>query len=270
MVLTQPAAQPLHSAARHPAWQQPPSAVICLPPFLFQKKIDGIEIFTYFAFQSTFNSIKMDKRQEQLEALTEIRSMMERSSRFLSLSGFTGVIAGLAALAGVVAAYQHLGLGLTDAGYYAYAASPDAAAVRATHTFLLADMLVVLLVALLGGTLLTMRKARRQGLPIWDGTARRMLINLVLPLAAGGIYCLALVYHGQIAFVASATLIFYGMALLNASKYTLNDIRYLGILEIITGLMAAAFIDYGLLFWAFGFGVLHIIYGLTMYFKYDQ
>ena len=115
-----------------------------------------------------------------------------------------------------------------------------------------------------------MRKAKRKGLPVWDSTAKRLLLNLLIPLATGGLFCLVLLYHRQVGMIAPATLIFYGLALLNASKYTLNDIRYLGILEIIIGLIASVYIGYGLLFWAVGFGVLHIVYGIVMYSKYEK
>jgi hypothetical protein len=58
--------------------------------------------------------------------------------------------------------------------------------------------------------------------------------------------------------------------LINASKYTFNDIRYLGFCEIILGLGAAVYVGYGLYFWALGFGILHIIYGAMMYYKYER
>lgn len=212
----------------------------------------------------------MNNQEEQLETLREIRSLMERSSRFLSLSGMSGVIAGIAALAGTVAAYLYLGLTPDEPGYYRAATGETGTPVPAFYTFLFTDAIVVLLVSLLAGTLLTMRKARQQGSPVWDDTSKRLVINMLIPLIAGGLFCLILLYHGLVAFLAPVTLLFYGLALLNAGKYTLNDIRYLGIIEIITGLLAAVFIDYGLLFWAFGFGILHIVYGLTMYVKYEQ
>jgi len=212
----------------------------------------------------------MDKHQEQLENLREIRSMMERSSRFLSLSGLTGVIAGTIAITGVVAAYLYLGLTVQSPGYYQLAVNSNNEADAAFYTFMLADIAIVLTLSLLAAGILTVRKAGKQGVRVWDATAKRLLINMLLPLAAGTIFCLALLYHNLIAFIAPATLIFYGMALLNAGKYTLNDIRYLGIMEIITGLAASFVIEFGLLFWAFGFGVLHIVYGITMYYKYEK
>jgi len=212
----------------------------------------------------------MDKQQEQLETLREIRSLMERSSRFISLSGFSGVIAGVAAIAGVVAAYLYLGIGMSEPGYYKFASGPDGNANQSFYSFCLADLFIVLVISLVGASLLTMRKAKQQGIPIWNATAKRLLVNMLIPLTAGSIYCLILLYHGYLFFIAPATLIFYGLALINASKYTLNDIRFLGIFEIITGLVATLYYEYGLLIWAFGFGVLHIVYGISMYYKYEK
>jgi hypothetical protein len=212
----------------------------------------------------------MDKQLEQLETLREIRSYMERSSRFLSLSGLSGIIIGIAAITGVVAAYLYLGLSPGDPGYYNFATGVNGEPVHSFYTFMFADAILVLIISLLAAGLLTKRKARKNGTPAWDSTAKRLMVNLVIPLVAGGLYCLALLYHGQVAFVAPATLIFYGLALVNASKYAIDDLRYLGTGQIITGLVATLVPDYGLLFWAFGFGVLHIVYGVTMYLKYEK
>ena len=212
----------------------------------------------------------MDKKQEQLETLREIRSLMEHSSRFLSLSGLSGVIAGIAAILGTVAAYLFLGMSLDEPGYYRFATEVNGELNAGFFIFLLADSMIVLIVSLLAAGLLSRRKARKHGNPIWDGTAKRLIFNMFIPLVVGGIYCLILFSHGHLALIVPATLIFYGLALLNASKYVFNDIRYLGIFEIVLGLIASVIVDYGLLFWAFGFGILHIVYGISMYFKYER
>lgn len=206
----------------------------------------------------------MTEQKEHLQAITDIRSMMERSSRCISLSGLSGVFAGIFALIGAYLAYLQMGSFYEDYRNISYLDS-----VSMTIVFLeIAGG--VLIASLLVGTLLTIRNSKRKGIPVWDNSAKRLLINLGIPLVAGGLFCLVLLYHGIIGLVAPATLIFYGLALLNASKYTFNDIRYLGILEIILGLAASLFIGYGLIFWAIGFGVLHIIYGAVMYFKYER
>ncbi len=213
----------------------------------------------------------MDKRNEHLETLSEIRSMMERSSRFISLSGLSGVAAGIIALAGAALVYLYLGIQPFDQKRIYYEFSRSATKWGMNYlTFFFLNASVVLVLAIASGIWFTTRKARKKGQKIWDSTSRRLLINMLIPLLAGGLFCLILVHHGLLGLVAPITLCFYGLALLNASKYTLDDIRYLGITEIALGLIAAYFMGYGLEFWAIGFGVMHILYGTCMYWKYER
>lgn len=198
----------------------------------------------------------MNPHEEQLQALSDIRSMMERSSRFISLSGLSGVFAGTFALIGAWAAYHSLQTASYTQGEF--------------YTFFFLDAGLVLLASFATGILLTIRNAKKKGQSIWDATVKRLLINLLIPLAAGGLFCLALLNQGIIEMIAPATLIFYGLALINASKYTLSDVRYLGFAEILLGLIAAFFLHAGLLFWALGFGLLHIVYGIGMYYRYER
>jgi hypothetical protein len=128
----------------------------------------------------------------------------------------------------------------------------------------------VFAIALAGAIYFTTRKARRKGLPVWDKMSRRLLINLAIPLIMGGIFIIALTRYGLAGLVAPTTLIFYGLALLNASKYTLNDIRYLGVSQLVLGAISLFNLGYGLEFWAIGFGILHIVYGIVMYRKYER
>lgn len=204
--------------------------------------------------------------------------MMERSSRFLSLSGLSGVFAGIYALIGAWVAREYLIHMSTETRYEYYDFSLQSLAVRGEgaghlidfYTFFILDAGSVLLLSLLTGFLFTARKARKAGLKMWDSTTKRMLINLMIPLVTGGIFCLIMLWYNNWYLVAPATLIFYGLALINASKYTFNDIRYLGVSEIILGLIGAFFIPYSLYFWAIGFGILHILYGIVMWVKYER
>lgn len=207
--------------------------------------------------------------QEQLEALGDIRSMMERSSRFISLSGLSGVFAGIFATIGAGAAYWYLGTSSVEPivdGDHELAELLELNRL----SFLIFDAALVLVAAFVTCVILTARKAKKKGLKTWDATAKRTLINLAIPLFTGGVFCLILISRHDSDLVAPCMLIFYGAALLNASKYTLNDIRYLGVLEMALGLLAACFTSYGLLFWTLGFGVLHIVYGTSMYLKYER
>ncbi len=214
-------------------------------------------------------SSTIDKRNEHLETLSEIRSLMEKSSRFISLSGMSGILAGIFALMGAAAVYVYLGLTPFSNMRSYYVEMPYAAKWGMDYrTFFILDAALVLAASLTACTILTTRKARKNGQKIFDNLTYRLIYNLALPLAVGGIFCIALLYHGQFGMIAPAMLLFYGLALVNASKYTFKDIHYLGLCEIVLGLMAIFFIGYGLEFWAIGFGILHILYGSIMYFKY--
>jgi len=210
-----------------------------------------------------------ENKQDHIKEIEAIKTMMERSSRFLSLSGLSGVFAGLVALAGSIIAfiimqrgqvqYESAYMKMLDYGYQ----------VDMAITLMILGA-IVLLLALGGGFFFSWRKARKKGLSLWDRTARRMFAHLFIPLVAGGLFCLILIHWDAEGLLASATLVFYGLALLNAGKYTLSEVQYLGIFEIILGIFAGIFIQYGLLFWAIGFGLLHIVYGSVMYIKYDR
>ncbi|MCE9539589.1 MAG: hypothetical protein K8R85_10265 [Bacteroidetes bacterium] len=206
----------------------------------------------------------MTDSKEHLQTITDIRSMMERSSRFISLSGLSGIFAGVFALGGAYVAYIKLN---SLNGIYRLL---NDSAFTDVLVFLLIDAFIVLLASVTVGIMLTIRSSKKKGIKIWDTTSKRLLINLLIPLITGGLFCLVLLSHGLVGLVAPSLLLFYGLALINASKYTLNDIRYLGICEIVLGLIASFYIGYGLLFWAAGFGVLHIVYGAVMYYKYER
>ena len=217
----------------------------------------------------------MTEKEEQLGHLSEIRNLMEKSSRFLSLSGLTGIFAGVYALVGAYLVYSDFHIISSDTASVTYSefiktanSGTDSVILKIQSLFTIGA--IVLVLSLVTGYIFTSRKAKKQNLNVWDSTTKRMVVSLSIPLIAGGIFCLILIKHEVVGLIAPATLIFYGLALLNASKYTFNDIKYLGVLEIILGLVSAYYIGRGLLFWAVGFGVLHILYGTVMYFKYDQ
>ena len=212
----------------------------------------------------------MDQQQEQLDSIKVIRSMMERSSRFLSLSGLSGVIVGLMAIVGVLIAYAFLGLRIDQPGYYKKILNADGNLNAEVYSFLLTELVLLLVIALGTAIFLSMRKASAKAIPIWDATAKRLVINMAAPLLTGAMFCIILLHHGYISLIIPSTILFYGLAMYNASNYTLHDIRSLGLINIGLALLAAYFVDYALLFWGLGFGVLHIVYGLYIYFKYEK
>lgn len=222
-------------------------------------------LFIYFVLQSAFN---MGNRNNPAEDIQAIRKLMEESSRFLSLSGLSGVIAGLSAIAGAILVYFWIpGTGsihLED--YFTGLAVSRNLTIRWQ---LLAVAAVVLLVALSCAFFLSAGRTKKAGKSFWSPASRRMVINLFIPLIAGGLFVIALLMQYFVSLIVPALLIFYGLALVNAGKFTLGEIFYLGILQIITGLLAVFVPGYDLVFWVAGFGVLHIVYGLLMYRKYE-
>ena len=203
----------------------------------------------------------------ELEQLHDIKRMMERSSRFISLSGLSGIAAGTFALIGAYFAYDWIVEYYNAYNGRGYYTGPEFSKLKYNLLMLAA---AVLGAALVSSFYFTWRRARHNHLPVWDMTSRRLAVNVLVPLGAGGLFILAMLQHDEWRWVAPACLIFYGLALVNASKYTFTDVRYLGYFEILLGLINTQFIGYGLYFWALGFGVLHIVYGIIMWWKYER
>lgn len=200
------------------------------------------------------------EEKKYLQDIKDIKNMMSQSTQFISLSGLSGVLAGFYALLG--AAYVNY-LIENHEGYYITLES---------HTFrnIVLTAFIVLVASLATAYSMTVKKASKMGEKVWNASSKRLLINFAIPLVTGGIFSLLLLRHGFYGLIAPITLLFYGLACLHASKYTLRDVRYLGITEIILGLFAVEFSGYGLYFWIIGFGICHIVYGAMMYFKYDR
>ena len=193
---------------------------------------------------------------DNLDDLKHIRSIMERSTKFLSLSGISGVSAGVFALLGSLVAYLDIN------GVVAFTDS------------IVIDFIIiascVFILACTSAFYFSLRKARKNNSKFWMPATRQVLKDFAVPLVSGGLFCLLLIYHEVGELIGSATLIFYGLALISAGARTYRDIKILGACQIILGVLAGCFIGYGLYFWAFGFGILHIVYGIVMYFKYDR
>lgn len=203
-------------------------------------------------------------KEKYIEDLKEIKDIMNRSSRFISLSGLSGIAAGIAALAGAYLAYQTVYANQDYLGYRRAFLTTE------SLTQLLLIAVVTLIVAIGSVVYFTTRETKKRNQKIWDAQTKRLLLNLSIPLLTGGALCLMLLSKGYIGLVAPLTLIFYGLALINASKYTLDEIRSLGLLEVALGLIAVQYIGLGLLFWSIGFGLLHIVYGIIMHLKYKS
>jgi hypothetical protein len=207
----------------------------------------------------------MREKPEYEKDLASIRDIMERSAKFLSLSGLSGILAGVYALVGAAVAYYLVQYPVSPFSYRIYSVQVPGILIK-----LIVIAALVLIASLVTGLILSRRKARKAGLTLWSPSTQRLLINLAIPLLSGGVFILIILLSGHFGLAAPASLIFYGLALIQASTNTVDEIRYLGFSEIVLGLISAAMPGYGLMFWAAGFGVLHIVYGAIMYNKYDS
>jgi hypothetical protein len=207
----------------------------------------------------------MKDDQDYIRDIAEMRSMMERTSKFMSLSGLAGVMAGLYALTGAVIAYLVFDF---PAVQLAQRLSPGDLPPVILQIILLAILVLVMSVGT--AIFLSSKKAGKNGERIWNATSRRLLINMAVPLVSGGLLILIVIARGMIDFIAPFTLIFYGLALYNASRFTYEEVRSLGIIQIVLGLISSFFVEYGLVAWALGFGLFHIIYGIYMHYRYER
>ncbi len=203
-------------------------------------------------------------KEKYIEDLKEIKEIMNRSTRFISLSGLSGVSTGIIALTGAFIAHQSF---FKSQDYLVYNAV-DINRDDMIHLLLMAFATLILSIG--SAIFFTLRKTRQRNQSLFNQQSKELLINLLIPLITGGLLCLVLLLEGFVGLLPPLTLIFYGLALVNGSKYTLPEIRNLGLIEISIGLLAIQFIQYGLVFWAFGFGLMQIIYGLIVQKKYQQ
>ena len=212
----------------------------------------------------------MNEQQQGLDTLQDIKRMMERSSRFISLSGLSGIAAGICALVGAWFAHEVIGNG--DGLRNRVSDSADAeislGAFMGHRLFIIAA--VTFVAAFLLAFLFTWLRSRKDGIPIWGSSSRRLLVNVAVPMLVGGIFLYRLIQAGVVGYIAPGCLIFYGLALVNASKYTLGEVKWLGYGQILLGILNLWWTGNGLYFWALGFGLLHIIYGALMWWKYER
>ena len=199
------------------------------------------------------------------QELADIKSMMERSTRFLSLSGLAGVLAGIYAFIGAGIAWYWLYFPSTS-----YGAGTEQMSIPDLRISLLCLALTVLVLAIGSAYLLSQSKSHRKAEQFWTPASKRFLSALFIPVISGGLFSFALIHENAYKLIAAGTLIFYGLGLINASQFTLGEIKNLGIGQLVLGIAAAFFPAFGLLCWALGFGILHVIYGSMMYYRYDR
>lgn len=204
----------------------------------------------------------MKEEQDYIRDIAQIRAIMERSSKFLSLAGWAGIMAGLYALAGAYIAYEILDFN-PDRLIYDL---PQPSSLQK----IIGLAIIILFLAIGTAIILSYNKANKRGEKLWNAIVKRLVINMAVPLVVGGLLILILISKGLIGLIAPFTLLFYGLALYNAGRFTYELIKSLGLIQIILGLLSAYYTEYGLVCWALGFGVAHILYGIYMHYRYER
>jgi hypothetical protein len=208
----------------------------------------------------------MKTEQDYTRDVTEIRTMMERSTKFLSLTGWSGIMAGIYALVGAYVANNLIYNNGRTANYDKINLLDLSGVAR--NLALVA--LLVLIFAMGTALLLSYRKSRKTNQRLWNPSARRLVGSMAIPLVTGAVFIVLLLSRGMFYLIIPSTLIFYGLSLASASNFTYDEIKYLGIIQVVLGLVALCFIGEGLLFWAIGFGIMHIIFGIYLHLRYDK
>jgi hypothetical protein len=208
----------------------------------------------------------MKQQTDYLADLQAIRSMMQRSSKFVSLSGWSGVMAGIYGLLAAYLAQQHLRFDPS---------AMEAAALTGLNAYAaLSGMMALaggLLVLSIGtAAWMAQQKARKQGEMVWTAASRRLLTDLAVPLLTGGLLLLGLAWMGYHSLLLPTSLLFYGITLYQAGPITYAALRILGLLNITLGFFALLLPQQAMLFWAAGFGLMHIVYGLFIHFRYEK
>lgn len=206
-------------------------------------------------------------QDDVLKDLSHIRSLMEKSTKFISISGLSGILAGVYTLIAVAFVGWRLKI-----PWLVFGDSSHAQMLFLDFSDPLSTMVItgalLLLISLATGVYLALKKAEKTGQAAWNPASRVLLLSVAAPLLTGGAVAILSLIQGYYHVLAPCFLIFYGLALYSGSHFSFKELRVLGGLQIILGLLAYGYMPFGLLFFALGFGVLHILYGAIIIKKY--
>ncbi len=227
----------------------------------FKKKSEFSCVFSIASITLRFKVLFVEKEPNYLKDIAEIRSLMERSSRVQSLSGLAGILAGVYALVGAYTAHSFFNFRPAGAEYV-----PAGSAMW--NVIALGSGVLILAIATAG--VLTYRRAVKIAEHLSGGAAWRLLGTVAVPLFSGGIFLLLLISMGLNGLLAPVTMIFYGLALYHAGSYTHREMKTLGLIQIVLGLLGGWRIEDSVLLWSLGFGLMHIVYGIYIHIKHER
>ena len=130
----------------------------------------------------------MNNGKEPVQALEEIKQMMDRGSRFVSLSGWSGIAAGICALIAAWVADKKLdqyGINKIDYSKSGYTNNGDFLQFQRDLVIL---AVITFIAAFSLAFLFTWLRSRKTGVPVWGFTARKVIINVAVPMIVGALF----------------------------------------------------------------------------------
>ena len=199
-------------------------------------------------------------KKDYLKDISEIKNMMNKSSRFNSLSGISGIATGIYAIIGSLIGYQYVTKNNIEIS------NLD----RFHFSLLFADLVLIIFLSLITSLIITRRKVKVDGISSGSILTKKMLSNFLIILIPSTIYVLILILNHDFVGAGSLMLFFYGASLINASHNTLEEIKTLGLIEIVLGILIILIPAFAFWIWLIGAGIIHVIFGLYMYFKHEN
>lgn len=202
---------------------------------------------------------------EYIQQISDIRKIITERTKFKALSGISGILAGCYAIIGAWIAYRiiynsnDILYSKFKAGYY----SNDIGLL-----FLVA--FIVLVASIATGIFFSWKKAKESGEKLFNKVAWKILGHFSIFMLSALVLLIATYLNGYYTLLAPICLLFYGLSLIHVSSFINSEVFGLGLSIVAIGLISLFFPGYGLLCWTLGFGLMHMIYGFMMWYKYDR
>ena len=204
----------------------------------------------------------MQNPKDAINTLHDIKNIMEKSTKFNALSGFSFISVGCIALVSAIISAQTLNNNIFETNLY----QPISLSQK-NHLVIIGFS--TLFLAILAAFYFTHKKAVKNKVSLTLGGGPALSLHFVTPLLVGGIVALALLYYQHLVFVAPLLLVFYGLSVVSGSKFTHPELIYLGFIQLALGCLGLFYLGHGLILWTLGFGVAHIIWGIYYYLKHE-
>ena len=184
--------------------------------------------------------------REAEENLRVIRALMERSTKFSTFSGLSGVCAGMASIIGCIITRLYI---------------PDPGAFPVQFLALWSTVIVI---AVGADYLLMKRRAAQVGKRVLSRLGKQMVIASVPGLGTGAIVTFYLLQHHLLGSVYPFWMLAYGLAVSATGLFSQREVSLLGVAFLIAGAACLFATGIGLPMMAVTFGGFHIVYGLAM------